>query len=154
MTKEYAEQVHEDHIIAQAVTILRGRLSDNGPKISSAKTCQDYLKLKLGLLDHEAFWVLFVDTQNQVILCKEMFTGSLAQCSVYPREVARAALKYNASSVILAHNHPSGNTKPSKADLELTKALVSALGLIDVCVLDHVIVAGAETYSFAEQGLI
>jgi DNA repair protein RadC len=93
-----------------------------------------------------------LDVKNRLIDSQEMFTGTLTQTSVYPREVVKAALSRNASSVLLAHNHPSGVCEPSDADLHLTGALVQALSLIDVRVLDHFVVAGSHVHSFAEHG--
>ena len=97
---------------------------------------------------------LFLDTQNRLILTKELFRGTLTQAAVYPREVVKHAMMNNAASVIFAHNHPSGVAEPSRADLLLTQQLKQALGLIDVNMLDHFIVAGGTVYSFAEHGQI
>jgi DNA repair protein RadC len=96
--------------------------------------------------------VLFLDVKNRLIDSQEMFTGTLTHTSVYPREVVKAALRRNAASVMLAHNHPSGVSEPSDADLRLTTALVQALSLVDVRVLDHFVVAGNHVHSFAENG--
>jgi DNA repair protein RadC len=97
---------------------------------------------------------MFLDAQNRVIEFKELFAGTLAQTSVYPREVVREALRLNAAAVILSHNHPSGETRPSRADEVLTSTLKTALALVDVRVLDHIITAGGESLSMAEKGLI
>jgi DNA repair protein RadC len=113
---------------------------------------RDFLQLKLRGLGHEVFMVLFLDSQNRVLASPEMFRGTLTQASVYPREVVKQALAWNAASVILAHNHPSGVAEPSQADRWLTDQLKAALGLIDVKVLDHFIVAGKEGFSCAERG--
>lgn len=98
--------------------------------------------------------VLFLDAQNRLIAMEEMFSGTLTQTSVYPREVVKRTLHHNAASVMFAHNHPSGIAKQSQADEMITKELTNALALIDVRVLDHFIVAGNETLSFAEVGLL
>jgi DNA repair protein RadC len=98
--------------------------------------------------------VLFLDAQHRVIALKPMFRGTVTQTSVYPREVVKEALAANAAAVILAHNHPSGSTEPSRADEYLTQALKAALALVDVRVLDHLIVAGPAVASFAELGLL
>lgn len=113
-----------------------------------------YLILKLGGLTREVFLVLFLDTQNQLVATEEMFTGTLTQTSVYPREVVKRALHHNAASVIFAHNHPSGIAQQSQADELLTKQLKQALALVDVRVLDHFIVAGNNTLSFSERGIL
>ncbi len=120
----------------------------------SPQAVRDYLVLKLGSLTKEVFLVLFLDTQNHLVATEEMFAGTLTQTSVYPREVVKRALHHNAASVIFAHNHPSGITQQSQADELLTKQLKQALALVDVRVLDHFIVAGNNTLSFLERGLI
>ena len=98
--------------------------------------------------------VLFLDTQHRVLASEELFQGTLSQTSVYPREVVKRALSHNAAAVILAHNHPSGVAERSSADELITGVLKQALALVDVRVLDHFIVAGGATLSFAERGLL
>lgn len=122
--------------------------------LGSPGQVRDYLCLKLGSLTREVFMVLFLDAQNRVLAQEEMFSGTLTQTSVYPREVVKRALHYNAASVIFAHNHPSGVAEQSRADELLTVALKQALALVDVRVLDHFVVAGNNTLSFAERGLL
>lgn len=114
-----------------------------------------YLKLKLAALEHEEFHVIWLDAQNRLIAFDRMFSGTLTQTSVYPREVVKAAMMHNAAACILAHNHPSGVPFPSQADESLTQTLKGALAVVDVKVLDHFIVAGNNTpLSFAERGLL
>ena len=120
----------------------------------SPQQVRDYLVLKLGSLTREVFLVLFLDTQNHLIATEEMFAGTLTQTSVYPREVLKRVLHHNAASVIFAHNHPAGIAQQSSADELLTKQLKQALALVDVRVLDHFIVAGNNTLSFLERGLL
>jgi DNA repair protein RadC len=122
--------------------------------LGSPGQVRDYLCLKLGSLQREVFMVLFLDAQNRVIAQEELFSGTLTQTSVYPREVVKRALHHNAASVIFAHNHPSGVAEQSRADELLTTALKQALALVDVRVLDHFVVAGNTTLSFAEKGLL
>jgi DNA repair protein RadC len=122
--------------------------------LKSPQQVRDYLVLKLGSLTREVFLVLFLDTQNRLVASEEMFSGSLKETSVYPREVLKRALHHNAASVIFAHNHPTGLAQQSQADELLTKQLKQALALVDVRVLDHFIVAGNETLSFSERGLL
>ena len=122
--------------------------------LSSPQQVRDYLCLKLGNLTREVFVVLFLDAQNRVITTEEMFSGTLTQTSVYPREVVKRTLHHNAASVIFAHNHPSGIAQQSQADEIITKQLKQALALVDVRVLDHFIVAGNTTLSFSERGLL
>ncbi|MEO6117716.1 MAG: DNA repair protein RadC [Methylotenera sp.] len=122
--------------------------------LASPQQVRDYLCLKLGSLTCEVFMVLFLDAQNRIITTEEMFTGTLTQTSVYPREVVKRALHHNAASVIFAHNHPSGVAEQSRADEMITSELKKALALVDVRVLDHFIVAGNSTLSFVERGLL
>jgi DNA repair protein RadC len=123
-----------------------------GQALGSPDAVRQYLRISMGRQQHESFVVLFLDVKNRLLACKEMFRGTLTHTSVYPREVVKAALAHNAATVMLAHNHPSGVAEPSDADLLLTRALVQALGLVDVRVLDHFIVAGGQVHSFAEHG--
>ncbi len=123
-----------------------------GELLSSPETVRQYLRCTLGRQAHESFFVLFLDVKNRLLASQEMFRGTLTHTSVYPREVVKAALAHNAAGVLLAHNHPSGTPEPSEADLLLTRALVQALALVDVRVLDHFVVAGASVHSFAEHG--
>lgn len=113
-----------------------------------------YLLLQLSHLPREVFGVLFLDAQNRLIAYEKLFEGSLMQTSVYPREVVKRTLALNAAAVILSHNHPGGTAKPSRADEQLTTTLKESLNLVDVKVLDHIIVAGQDTFSFSERGLI
>ena len=121
---------------------------------TSPDAVKHFLQLHLSHRRHEVFAVMFLDAQNRLIAMEELFRGTLTQTSVYPREVAIKALHHQAAGVVLAHNHPSGTVQPSRADEALTQALRAALGLIDVRVLDHVIVAPGEALSMAERGLL
>ena len=121
---------------------------------STPQTIRDYLQLQLGSRPYEVFAVLFLDAQHRLIALEELFRGTLAQTSVYPREVVVRALALNAASVVLAHNHPSGWSQPSRADEAITKTLKAALGLIDVQVLDHFVVTSSQATSMAEMGLL
>ena len=113
------------------------------PALTSPDTVRDYLRLLLHDRGHEVFVCVFLDAQHRVIATEELFRGTLAQTSVYPREVVKATLAHNAAAVIFAHNHPSGVCEPSRADELLTQTLKQALALVDVKVLDHFVVAGA-----------
>jgi DNA repair protein RadC len=113
--------------------------------LTSPDAVRDYLRLTLSPLPYEAFLGLFLDSQNRLIAARELFRGTLAQTSVYPREVVKAAL---------AHNHPSGVAEPSRADELLTASLKQALALVDIRTLDHLVVAGQRVVSFAERGLL
>ena len=122
--------------------------------LSSPAAVRDYLRLVFLGREHEVFCCVYLDAQNRVIECEELFRGTLTQTSVYPREVVKAALRHNAAALIFAHNHPSGIAEPSHADELLTQNLKQTLALIDVKVLDHFIIAGNSALSFAERGLL
>lgn len=145
----------DNAIIARALHILEGRARyAENLMVSSPEAARDFCRLKLGALQHEVFSVLWLDAQNRLIDYEEMFRGTLTQTSVYPREVVKSALAKNAAAVILTHNHPSGHCEPSSADQFLTQNLKSALALVDVRVLDHLVVSATGVTSFAERGLI
>src|SRR5688500_10795290 len=140
-----------------AIEIARRALEErlkSGSALTSPGAVRDYLRLRLGGLQHEVFVCIFLDAQHRAIKADELFRGTLTQTSVYPREVVKAALAANAAAVIFAHNHPSGAAQPSQADELLTRNLKEALALVDVKVLDHFIVAGNQAISFAERGLL
>jgi DNA repair protein RadC len=122
--------------------------------LNSPGAVRAYLRLTLGRREHEVFVTLFLDAQNRLLVAEELFRGTLTQTSVYPREVVKRALAVNAAAVIFAHNHPSGVAEPSRSDEMLMTSLRQALALVDVRVLDHLIVAGPATVSFAERGLL
>lgn len=126
----------------------------HGSTLNSPQTVTQYLQLMLANQPHESFVVLFLDVKNRLLVCEELFRGTLTSASVYPREVVKSALAHNAASVILAHNHPSGSAEPSAADHAVTQGLKQALALVDVRVLDHIIVAGSQIHSFAQHGAI
>jgi DNA repair protein RadC len=142
-----------EEVLQQARRVLSHRVR-RGATMSSPEAVKDYLRVQLGVLEHEVFCVIFLDAQHRIVALKEMFRGTVTQTSVYPREVVKESLAVNAAAVILAHNHPSGVAQPSRADEFLTQSLRQALALVDVRVLDHLVVAGADVTSFAELGLV
>ena len=144
----------DQEIINQALVILKSRLHEPGFLIRDQSDASSYLKLKIAELEYESFRVMYLNNQHGLIKLKEMFRGTINQAQVYPREIVKAALHFNAAAVILTHNHPSGRKEPSEADKNITRKLISALELVDVRVLDHIIVGGDETFSFAQNGLI
>ena len=149
----FVDPSHEA-IIEAALDILDKRMRRPGAALNDPTAVRNCLRLRLSELEHEVFVILFLDTQNCLIAYEEVFRGTVNQTSVYPREVVKLALARNASAVIVAHNHPSGVPEPSSADRSLTDQLKNALGMVDVKVLDHMIVAGADIVSFAERGWI
>lgn len=122
--------------------------------LSSPAQVRDYLQIMLRTRPYEVFVCLFLDTRNHILACEEMFRGTVNQTSVHPREVVRRAMLLNASGLIVAHNHPSGSLQVSAADERLTQQLKTALALVDVILLDHLIVAGSQVISMAERGLV
>ncbi len=125
-----------------------------GDAITNPESCKKFVRLALADKPQEVFACLYLDNQHRILRFEELFQGTIDAASVYPREVLRKVIEHQAAAVIFCHNHPSGSTQASQADIQLTKRLISTLELIDVRVLDHLIVAGASVVSFAEQGLL
>ncbi len=140
-------------VVKTAAFSLAEQCLAHGMALTSTKIAEDALKLRLAFKRHEVFAVVFLDSQHRIIECVEMFNGTVDFASVYPREVAFQALKFNAAAVIFAHNHPSGGCIPSQADKSITQQLMRALALFDIKVLDHLVI-GEQVYSFAQHGLI
>jgi DNA repair protein RadC len=143
----------EDWIINEALRILDARCRQ-GEVMDSPTKVRQLLVLRHAGLEREQFDVLFLDSQHKIIALETMFTGTVDQTSVYPRELVRRSLALNASAVILAHNHPSGVPQPSRADENMTRTVKKALELVDVRVLDHIVTGGSEARSMAEMGLV
>lgn len=122
--------------------------------LTSPNATKQFLKHALSGKKQEVFACLYLDNQHQILAFEELFQGTLNAATVYPREVVRHVIDKGAAAVIICHNHPSGSKVASDADIQLTKRLIAALELIDVRVLDHMIVAGNDIVSFAEQGLL
>lgn len=139
----------------QAINTALSLIKEESPKYANSFTstaaAQSYCKLKLACQERELFLVLFLNSQHELIESEIMFKGTIDSAAVYPREIAKASLKHNASAVILAHNHPSGKAEPSVADHSITTRIKNALELIDIRVLDHLVIAGINGYSFAEN---
>lgn len=144
----------ERQILTQALAVVEGKLRRGDCLFGSPLAVRSYLTLRLGGNPHEEFSAMFLDSQNRLVAFEVLFRGTLTQVATYPREVLLRALALRASSVILAHNHPSGAAYPSRADETLTQCLKAALALIDVRVLDHFIVTGGDCKSMAEMGLV
>ena len=125
-----------------------------GPVMTSPQILRDWLRLYCAGLEHEVFLVLYLDANHRLIEPQELFRGTLTQTSVYPRELVKGALARNAAALAVAHNHPSGQAEPSRADEFLTQTLKSTLSLVDVRIIDHFVVAGDQVVSFAQRGLV
>lgn len=153
-TKPYCDPATRLHAARElAARAIQEELVTGGT-LNHPNKVREFLVHRLSGLGYEVFVVLFLNAQNQLLEFSEMFRGTLTQTSVYLREIVKAALALNAASVIFSHNHPSGTPEPSHADELLTGCLARALSSVDVRVLDHFIVAGTKTFSFAERGLI
>jgi DNA repair protein RadC len=143
----------DDAILEAARTILAHSIR-RGAAILKSRHTRDYLRLHLAPNDHEIFAILVLDNRHRVIEFVPLFRGTVDGASVYPHEVVKEALRRNAAAVILAHNHPSGVAEPSQADELITSRIKDALALVDIRVLDHLVVTGDATVSFAERGLL
>ncbi len=159
----FIEQKPGSYLIPKAVTLkqissvlseLLAEQFELGEPLESPTKTINFLRSKLALIEHEVFGCLFLNNKHQILEYEELFTGTINGASVYPREVVKRALHHNAASVIFSHNHPSGTPEPSQADKAITEQLKDALSLIDVRVLDHIIIGGVETVSFAERGFL
>jgi DNA repair protein RadC len=144
----------ERAILTKAARILESRVRADTVFMNSPSLVREWLTLQFSRLEREVFGVIYLDAQNRLIDFEALFTGTLTQTSVYPREVVKAALSRNAAAVMFVHNHPSGCAEPSRADEILTQSLKQALALVDTKVLDHFIVGSSSVLSFAERGLI
>lgn len=144
----------EDLVIEEALQILDSRLRKNGKAFWTPQESKQFLTLQLAEQKSEVFSIIFLDTRHRMIDFEKVSYGTIDGASVHPREVVKKVLKHNAAAVILGHNHPSGNIEPSYADQTVTQKLKDALELFNVRVLDHIIVGGTETSSFAEKGLL
>lgn len=141
----------ENTILVQAAAIIESKMR-TASALSSADLARAACVNRLVHKEHEVFAILMLDSQHRLIEFVELFRGSIDSASVYPREVVKSVLEYNAASVIFAHNHPSGIAEPSQADRRITERVSQALALIDVNVLDHFVIGVGETVSFAERG--
>lgn len=140
--QEISEQYLKEKIIGKEIIL------------TSSKTVIDYLYQSMQKNRKEIFKVLFLNGKNKLIEVKDLFEGCLTSSVVYPREIMKKALKYDAAALIFVHNHPSGDSSPSESDKKITEGLVSAGNIMGVKVLDHIIIGNNKYYSFADEGLI
>ena len=145
--------VNEAEAYELAISVLEAKFKSSN-FITSSEATKQYLVTQLAHEEREVFCCIYLNNQNQVISFEKVFYGTVNSCAVYPREIAKQALLCNASATIFAHNHPSRTLEASVADKVITKRLKDALALLDIKVLDHIVVGGINTTSFAEQGLI
>ena len=149
---QFREAAPQD-VLDRAQALIAQRFRSGAPVLSAPNRTREFLRLKLGALEHEVFAVLFLDKRHRLIEYVELFRGTIDGASVHPREVVKEALARNAAALILCHCHPSGQSSPSQADEHITMRLKSALGLVDIRVIDHIIVGETMT-SFAEIGIL
>jgi DNA repair protein RadC len=148
------QEADSNIILDRAQELISRRVRVGSPVLQRPDQLRAYLQFKLGSLEHEMFSTVFLNSRNRMIEYIELFRGTVDRTTVPVREVVKEALSRNAVSVIFAHNHPSGDPEPSVFDEAITQRLKQSLDLFDIRVLDHIIVAGDQIYSFAEHGLL
>jgi DNA repair protein RadC len=141
----------QQDLIQRALRVMESSAPSFTEYMLQCGHAKSYFRLRLGLRECEYFSVAFLDTQHRLLHVEDMFRGTINSASIHIREVVKDALKHNAAAVIFGHNHPSGECRPSQADIRITKSLREALALIDVVVLDHIVVCANDSYSFVEH---
>ena len=149
-----AKYVQLQSVMELARRYLEDVMKRESSPITSSKKLKEYLMHKLGASPREIFACIFMDSRYRVLEYREMFTGTIDVATVHPREIMRRALEVNAAHLIIAHNHPSGMLKPSAADKYATQTIKSACDLLNIELIDHFIISGTDTLSFAEHGLL
>jgi DNA repair protein RadC len=159
MTTLYVREGHQFReaaardVLDRAHALIAQRFRTGAPVLATPSRTREFLRLKLGALEHEVFAALFLDKQHRLIEYVELFRGTIDGAAVHPREIVKEALARNAAALIFCHCHPSGQSFPSQADEHITLRLKAALELVDIRVLDHIII-GETITSFAESGLL
>lgn len=153
MTFGYGDHIREEAVLTEAAAILERRMMRAGT-LSDPALVKSYLVAKLSGAPNERFHVIWLDSRHQIIASETLFHGGIDGAEVHPRVIVQRALHHNAAAVIICHNHPSTQTSPSASDRVITRRISDALALIETRLLDHIIVGGTDTYSFAEQGLL
>jgi len=159
--KEIAQRCQVTENIAILVSLIpslarryfKGKWGDK-PVLDSSQKAGEYTMTLFTGRTYEVFYIICLDTQNRVIHAALVHEGTINEAPVYPRIIVETALRYQAHSIILAHNHPGGSLNPSRADIDVTQRIKTALNPIDIKVIDHILVAGDRYLSFAERGLI
>ena len=155
MTMDALNYDSKDEVIAAAIRFVEEKATYTTATLTSPNATRDLLRLRIGDREREVFCVLYLNSQHQLIEVEELFQGTVDGAAIYPREIAKAALlRTNCTALVIGHNHPSGATEPSAADKRITERITSAMALLDIRVLDHVIVSPTSSFSFAEQGLL
>ncbi|WP_454868453.1 RadC family protein [Pseudomonas farris] len=153
-TIENSPKHQDDLLIVQAISVLEQRMFKRGPYLERPQDVRHYLRLQLAGETQEVFSALFLDSRHRVVAYEPLFYGTIDSVSVYPRRILQRALEHHCAAIILAHNHPSGDSNPSQCDKEITKVLKDLLSKMNVRLLDHFIIGEGEPYSFAEAGFI
>lgn len=146
--------VREERAIARVSSLIERRARLSRQSFSTPAVSGDFFRMRLGALEYEVFEVAFLDNGHSLIACETMFRGTVNAAQVHVREVIRRALILNACVLVIAHNHPSGNTKPSKADIAVTNEIIKAGRMMEITLIDHIIVGGEKALSFAYEGLL
>lgn len=147
-----SDSPEEQQIIGLALALVERQLREPGAAFTSSHAVRDWLRLQFASQERETLTVLWLDNQNRLIAHDTLFLGTINTITVHPREVVKAGLKHNAAAAVLSHNHPSGHAEPSHADRQLTGQLKTALGLVEIRLLDHLVVGGMDIISFSERG--
>lgn len=142
------EKIYEDKLKNQKL------IKDDKNKISDKEVLLSFLRNKIGYEDVEKFYVIYLSSSNEVIAFEESSSGTLDRSSIYPREIYKRVIMENAKSIIIAHNHPSGNTCPSKCDIDITNEIAKGLKNFGALLLEHIIITRDSYFSFLEEGLI
>jgi len=142
------EKIYEDKLKNQKL------IKDDKNKITGKEVLLSFLRNKIGYEDVEKFYVIYLSSSNEVIAFEESSSGTLDRSSIYPREIYKRVIMENAKSIIIAHNHPSGNTCPSKCDIDITNEIAKGLKNFGALLLEHIIITRDSYFSFLEEGLI
>ncbi len=151
--EEYREATAQD-VFGRAQALMAQRVRAGTPVLDSPSKTREFLRLRLGTLEHEVFSALFLTTRHRLIEYVELFRGTIDGASVHPREIVKEALARNAAAIVIAHGHPSSDPTPSQADELLTRRLREALALVDIRLLDHIVASAGGCVSMAELGLM
>lgn len=137
-----------------AKNLYKGEMKKEGIQLKDKNSLIRYLRSEIGFSSREEFRVIFLNNYNMLVGSETLFIGTIDKSAVYPREIVEKVLFYKAKGIIFAHNHPSGNIRPSKQDIQITEHMQEALDLIDVKLLEHIIITKDGYFSFLEEGLI
>jgi DNA repair protein RadC len=138
-------------IVTTALKLLEKQMKIEKNQFTKTKQVIDYLRLKLAQKEREHFVAMYLNNQHQLLKVETLFMGTINSVEIHPREIIKQALKHNATAIIFAHNHPSGEAQPSNADRNINQKLIEILNIVDIRVLDHIVIGRQSHFSFAEQ---